>query len=118
MTISPNPTTERLKSQQRAVKMSAAVGEPCDCLGEAIGMTPPVPTKGSAFLKGGFGCLGAFAVVAVLVLIIGGSVHIDCGGMVCLFVIGGIIGLIGLACYRRGRHDAGDYQDDSYHFEG
>ena len=76
-------------------------------------MASPMPSKGSAFLKGGFGCLGVFAVIAVLAVLAGGRAHIDCGGVLLLFVVGGIIGLIGLACYKRGRRDAGDYQDDA-----
>jgi hypothetical protein len=63
--------------------------------------------KGSAFAKGGLGCLAAFAVVAVLFIMLGGSAHIDLGGAVLLFVIGGLIGLVVLAVYNKGRRDAG-----------
>lgn len=63
------------------------------------------PTKGEAFVKGGFGCLLLFAVFALLAVIFGGHAHIDAGGFVMLFVIGGILGLIVLAIYSRGRRD-------------
>ena len=63
--------------------------------------------KGSAFTKGGLGCLGAFVVIAVLVLLLGGRVHIDVGGAICLFVFGGLVGLGIYLIYQRGRRDAG-----------
>ncbi|MCX6850923.1 MAG: hypothetical protein NTY98_18585 [Verrucomicrobia bacterium] len=65
------------------------------------------PTKGQAFAKGGCGCLLLFAAISILVLIFGGSVHIDAGGAVMLFVFGGLAGLVVLTIYNRGRHDAG-----------
>ena len=58
--------------------------------------------KREAFVKGGFGCLGAFVAVGLLFVLFGGSMHIDIGGAVLLFAIGGLIGLIVLAVYRRG----------------
>jgi hypothetical protein len=67
--------------------------------------------KASAFAKGGLGCLIAFVVVGLLVVLIGGSMYIDVGGAVILFVIGGVIGLIVLAIYSKGRRDA--EQDDT-----
>ena len=67
--------------------------------------------KGSAFLKGGCGCLVAFVVLGLSCALIGGNVHIDLGGAVMLFVIGGIIGLIVLAVYNKGRDD-GDGGND------
>ena len=70
-------------------------------------MSPP-PTKGQAFIKGGIGCLLLFAALAVLSLLFGGRAHIDIGGFVLLFLIGGVIGLVILAIYNRGRHDGGD----------
>lgn len=62
--------------------------------------------KGNAFLKGGVGCFIVFAVLALLALMLGGSVHIDLGGIVLLFVIGGVIGLIVLVIYNKGKKDA------------
>lgn len=64
--------------------------------------------KGTAFAKGGGGCLIAFFVIGFLVVLVGGSVHIDLGGAILLFVIGGIIGLIVLAIYNKGKRDAGE----------
>jgi hypothetical protein len=58
--------------------------------------------KGSAFVKGGLGCLGAFIVLGALALMMGGRFHIDAGGACMLFVIGGVIGLIVLSIYRKG----------------
>lgn len=63
--------------------------------------------KGKAFGKGGLGCLLVFAVFALLMVLIGGSAHIDLGGVVMLFVIGGVIGLIVNWVYQRGRRDGG-----------
>jgi hypothetical protein len=60
----------------------------------------------SAFAKGGCGCLIAFFVVGFLVVAAGGSFFIDLGGFILLFVIGGVIGLVVLAIYNRGRNDA------------
>jgi hypothetical protein len=63
------------------------------------------PTSGQAFLKGGCGCLLIFAALGLLAVLLGGRVHADFLGLVALFVIGGIIGLIVLAIYNRGRRD-------------
>jgi hypothetical protein len=62
--------------------------------------------KAEAFVKGGCGCLAAFFVLGLSCLLVGGSVHIDVGGVFLLFVIGGVIGLIVLAIYNKGRRDA------------
>jgi hypothetical protein len=73
--------------------------------------------KGTAFAKGGCGCLIAFLVVGFLVVILGGSMHIDLGGAILLFLIGGVIGLIALAVYNKGKRDAGydDRGDGPFH---
>lgn len=63
--------------------------------------------KSQAFVKGGCGCLVAFAVLALVVVLVGGRVRIDLGGAVCLFVVGGLIALVILAVYNKGRRDAG-----------
>ena len=68
------------------------------------------PTKGRAFAKGGFGCLLLFAALALLAVITGGEAHIDAGGFVMLFVVGGIIGIVVLIIYNRGRRDGGGKQ--------
>ncbi|QDU79295.1 hypothetical protein Pla110_10030 [Polystyrenella longa] len=62
--------------------------------------------KGIAFAKGGFGCLLVFAVLALLVMMIGGSIRIDLGGACCLFFMGGTIGVIVLMIYNQGKNDA------------
>lgn len=59
-----------------------------------------------AFIKGGCGCLIAFAFLALLAVLAGGRAHIDLGGALCLFVIGGLIGLALLLIYNKGRSDA------------
>ena len=59
--------------------------------------------KGSAFAKGGLGCLAAFVVIAMLAVMMGGSVHIDAGGACMLFGIGGVSGLVVLWIYNKGR---------------
>jgi hypothetical protein len=64
------------------------------------------PSKGLAFVKGGFGCLVAFFVIGGFVVLIGGTMWFDAGGLVLLFVIGGIIGLIVSWIYQRGRRSA------------
>jgi len=65
------------------------------------------PFKGLAFLKGGCGCLAIFAFFALLALALGGHAYADLGGLILLFVIGGVIGLIVLAIYNRGRRSGG-----------
>ena len=67
----------------------------------------PPPTKTEAFLKGGCGCLLAFAAVGAVALLLGGGVRADPGGLICLFVGGGLLGLGALAIYNRGRRDGG-----------
>jgi len=63
--------------------------------------------KAGAFTKGGCGCLIAFFVIGFLLVLIGGRMHINLGGAILLFVIGGIIGIIILAVYNKGKRDAG-----------
>jgi len=41
--------------------------------------------NGKAFMKGGVGCFIAFIVLAFIVVVLGGSAHIDIGGVVILF---------------------------------
>ena len=67
--------------------------------------------KSTAFAKGGCGCLIVFAVVALLAVLVGGNAHIDLGGAILLFAIGGVVGLVVLAIYNRGRRDSDDYND-------
>jgi hypothetical protein len=62
--------------------------------------------KGSAFVKGGCGCLVAFAVLALLGVMVGGRAHINLGGAILLFLIGGVIGLVMLAVYNKGKREA------------
>jgi len=64
--------------------------------------------KGSAFVKGGFGCLLVFLAIGLIFVFLGGNMHINAGGAILLFVIGGVIGLVILAVYRSGQRDAMD----------
>ena len=59
--------------------------------------------KAAAFLKGGGGCLIGFIVFGLVCVLIGGSMQIDAGGAICLFVCGGLIGLLVLWIYNKGR---------------
>lgn len=61
---------------------------------------------GSAFVKGGLGCLAGSIVLGLSCVLIGGSFHINAGGAVLVFLIGGVIGLIVFWIYSRGRRDA------------
>ena len=58
--------------------------------------TQPMTNGGKAFAKGGIGCLVGFVVLAVAV---GGSVHLN---------LGGVLGLIVNWIYQKGRRDAED----------
>jgi hypothetical protein len=75
-------------------------------------------STGSAFVKGGCGCVVAFLVVGLVAVMLGGSMHIDLGGAIMLFVIGGVIGLVALAIYNsgyaKGREPPPPPQDDDY----
>ncbi len=61
--------------------------------------------KGEAFVKGGCGCLLGFVLIGLFFVLIGGHMHIDIGGAIALFVIGGIIGLVVLAIYNKGTRE-------------
>jgi hypothetical protein len=69
--------------------------------------------KGSAFLKGGAGCFVVFIVLALLALLMGGSVRMNLGGVVLLFLIGGLIGLAVNWVYQKGRRDSSNEDDAS-----
>ncbi len=58
--------------------------------------------KGGAFAKGGCGCLLAFLAIGFVVVLFGGNMWLDLGGAIMLFVIGGVIGLVVLAVYKKG----------------
>lgn len=73
---------------------------------------PDMENKGSAFLKGGAGCFAVFIVLALLALLFGGSVHLDLGGVLILFLIGGLIGLGVNWIYQKGKHDASSDDED------
>ena len=62
--------------------------------------------KAGAFVKGGVGCFVVFVVLGVLALLLGGNVHLDIGGVVLLFIIGGILGLVVNWIYQKGKRDA------------
>lgn len=61
--------------------------------------------NGKAFVKGGAGCLVAFIVLALIAVLIGGSASADAGGILLLFLIGGVLGLIVNWIYQKGRKD-------------
>lgn len=63
------------------------------------------PSAGAAFAKGGCGCLLAFLAIGFLAVLLGGSMHIDIGGAILLFVIGGAIGLVVMTIYNKGQRD-------------
>jgi hypothetical protein len=67
--------------------------------------------KGSAFLKGGCGCLALFVLLAMFAVLAGGHAHANIGGLVVLFIIGGVGGLVVMAIYNWGRRD-GTAADD------
>ena len=60
--------------------------------------------KSKAFVKGGFGCLAIFLIFGLLCVLVGGTMYVDIGGAILLFVIGGVVGLIVLAIYNKGKH--------------
>ena len=53
-----------------------------------------MPGSGATFAKGGCGCLLIFLGLGFLAAITGGRVHLDLGGAIFLFIIGGFIALI------------------------
>ncbi len=59
--------------------------------------------KTSSFVKGGCGCLIAFALLGAMAALLGGSARIDLGGALCLFVFGGLLGLVVLLIYNQGK---------------
>ena len=64
--------------------------------------TNAVGEKSKAFAKGGCGCIAAFLVIGLLCVLVGGHMRLDLGGAIMLFVIGGVIGLVVHAIYKRG----------------
>ncbi len=68
--------------------------------------------KTNAFAKGGCGCLLVFLVLGLFAVLLGGNVHIDPGGAIMLFVIGGVIGLVVLMIYNKGKADSGPPNDE------
>jgi hypothetical protein len=63
-----------------------------------------VGEKSTAFAKGGCGCLIAFAFCSIIAVALGGHAHIDIGGAILLFVMGGAVGLIVLMIYNKGKN--------------
>jgi TM2 domain-containing membrane protein YozV len=59
-------------------------------------------------------CVVSFAGIAFFVVLAGGHAHADLGGVLLLFIIGGIIGLIGYAIYHKGREDATRRKPDDH----
>jgi hypothetical protein len=62
--------------------------------------------KASAFWKGGCGCLALVVAVGLCFVLIGGQFNIDVCGAMGIFVVGGLLGLIALAVYNKGKRDA------------
>jgi hypothetical protein len=61
------------------------------------------PGHPKAFVMGGAGCLVGFFVLGLFALAVGGTFYFDGGGLVMLFVIGGLLGIFANWFYRRGR---------------
>lgn len=59
--------------------------------------------RSTAFVRGGCGCLLGTIVLGLFVALMGGRFRMDAGGALLLFLIGGVVGLIFLAGYNRGR---------------
>lgn len=62
--------------------------------------------RSSAFIKGGVGCLIAFLVFALFAVLLGGTAHVDFFGVLLLFVIGGLLGLLVRFIHNKGRQAA------------
>lgn len=83
----------------------------CDGTGHAVHWRPPalpeagsgVVSAGGAFAKGALGCVGVFVLLGIGVLLAGGSVRLDLGGLILLLLIGGVLGLIVRLIYNAGR---------------
>ena len=61
-----------------------------------------VPTKTKACFMGGCGCVLLFAIFAALAVLLGGHAHADIVGLLFLFVVGGILGLLIRWIYKKG----------------
>jgi hypothetical protein len=61
-------------------------------------------SKRGAFVKGGCGCVVGFLVFGILTVPLGAQMHINIGGVILLFIIGEILGLIYVAIYNQGRN--------------
>ncbi|MBK1881272.1 hypothetical protein JIN85_02530 [Luteolibacter pohnpeiensis] len=64
-----------------------------------------MPRKTKSFLQGGLGCLLFFFILAGLALALGGRVRADLPGVLALFVIGGLLGLLANWFYQKGKKD-------------
>jgi hypothetical protein len=49
-----------------------------------------------------------FAALGFLAILVGGHVRVSLGGLVFLFLVGGVIGLVMFAAYKRGRRDGAE----------
>lgn len=65
--------------------------------------------SGTTFAKGGCGCLLIFLGLGFLAAITGGRVHLDLGGAIFLFIIGGFIALIYRGIFGKKEEEA-DYR--------
>ncbi len=85
-------STDRVaQKRKRAVPLPPGVG--------------PIPIQ--AFAMGGCGCVGAFLFLGLFSLMMGRGFFFDLLGLIFLFVCGGVLGLVGLAFYKKGKEDTG-----------
>ncbi|HAI13718.1 MAG TPA: hypothetical protein DCM28_18575 [Phycisphaerales bacterium] len=61
--------------------------------------------NGKTFVLGGLGCLGSFLVFGLIMVLIGGYMHIDLCGAIALFLIGGFLALLVAWIYNKGKQD-------------
>ena len=71
-------------------------------------MTHSSWTKSSAFVTGCFVTPIAFFGLGFVVALVGGQVHVNLVGLICLGLTGGVIGRFILAAYEAGRQDEAD----------
>ena len=74
---------------------------------------PPAPTPETkeewidTFFGGGVTLLAAFAIIALVILLVGGFVFATLGGLALLFLVGGLVALVVRFIFSKGGNDAG-----------